>query len=72
MAQSAEKEYKLAYYETNAYSVATCAMYFTDNPDGKADENPTIGKTFRWADDSRPNGAEENRRLKNGMKQKRS
>lgn len=52
MAQSAEKKYKLAYYETNAYSVATCAMYFTDNPDGKADENPTIGKTFRYAGDA--------------------
>ncbi|KAK4245451.1 hypothetical protein C7999DRAFT_34213 [Corynascus novoguineensis] len=52
MAQSAEEEYKLAYYETNAYSVAPWAIYFTDDPDGKEDANPTIGKTFRYAGDA--------------------
>ncbi|SPQ20076.1 dcef45f7-a37a-4e8a-9462-e1f16ed37e11 [Thermothielavioides terrestris] len=52
MVQSAEQERKLAYYETNAYRLAPCAIYFSDSPDGKADEAPTIGKTFRYAGDA--------------------
>lgn len=52
MVQSVEEEYKLAYYETNAYTLASCAIYFTDGSDGKEDEGPTYGKTFRYAGDA--------------------
>ncbi|KAL2128175.1 hypothetical protein VTI74DRAFT_9551 [Chaetomium olivicolor] len=52
MVRSVEEEYRLAYYETNAYSLATCAMYFTDGPGGEEDEEPTFGKTFKYAGDA--------------------
>jgi hypothetical protein len=51
MVQSAEEEHKLAHYETTAYKVAPCSMYFTDGPGGEEDGEPTLGKTFRYAGD---------------------
>ncbi|KAK3902361.1 hypothetical protein C8A05DRAFT_33951 [Staphylotrichum tortipilum] len=52
--ESAEHEYKLAYYETNAYQLAPCNVYFTDGgPDGcTEDERPTPGYTFKYAGDA--------------------
>ena len=49
--ESAEHEYKLAYYETNAYTLAPCNLYFIDGgPDGcTEDEKPTPGYTFKYA-----------------------
>ncbi|OXV06904.1 hypothetical protein Egran_05329 [Elaphomyces granulatus] len=44
-----EEVRKLAYYETNAYRVAYCWVFFTD------DEEPSkaAGKTFKYAGDAK-------------------
>ncbi|KAH6839569.1 hypothetical protein B0I37DRAFT_237141 [Chaetomium sp. MPI-CAGE-AT-0009] len=47
--QSAEGEYKLAYYETNAYALASCKIHFTDGGDHSG---PVDGKTFKYAGDA--------------------
>ncbi|KAI1382675.1 uncharacterized protein F4822DRAFT_440951 [Hypoxylon trugodes] len=46
--QSPEHEFKLAYYETNAYKLAPCLIYFTD---GRAPVQVS-GKTFKYAGDA--------------------
>ncbi|KAK4151400.1 hypothetical protein C8A00DRAFT_45406 [Chaetomidium leptoderma] len=51
--RSVEEESKLAYYETNAYALAACEIYFTDHSEGKEDDAHTeFGKTFRYAGDA--------------------
>ncbi|KAK3331386.1 hypothetical protein B0H66DRAFT_580219 [Apodospora peruviana] len=57
MVRSVEEEYKLAYYETNAYTLEPCAIYFTDGGGGAdgeqhEDDNPTYGRTFQYAGDA--------------------
>ncbi|KAL2015035.1 hypothetical protein VTK56DRAFT_6439 [Thermocarpiscus australiensis] len=52
LVQSVEEEYKLAYYETNAYSLEHCKIYFTDGPDGREDDEPAFGRTFMYAGDA--------------------
>ncbi|KAK3306063.1 uncharacterized protein B0T15DRAFT_567797 [Chaetomium strumarium] len=52
MVQSVEEEFKLAYYETNAYELALCEIYFTDAPSGKENEEPVVGRTFKYAGDA--------------------
>ncbi|KAM0223443.1 hypothetical protein ACHAPA_006720 [Fusarium lateritium] len=46
--QSPEHEYKLAYYETNAYELAPCLIHFTD---GK-EPLQVFGKTFMYTGDA--------------------
>ncbi|OTA55982.1 hypothetical protein K449DRAFT_387745 [Hypoxylon sp. EC38] len=46
--KSPEHEYKLAYYETNAYELAPCLIDFTD---GKQPDQ-VIGSTFKYAGDA--------------------
>ncbi|KAK3296496.1 uncharacterized protein B0H64DRAFT_398403 [Chaetomium fimeti] len=46
--ESAEGEYKLAYYETNAYALTSCKIHFTDG----GDSSPVDGKTFKYAGDA--------------------
>ncbi|KAI0128105.1 hypothetical protein F4776DRAFT_196304 [Hypoxylon sp. NC0597] len=45
---SPEHQYKLAYYETNAYELAPCLVDFTD---GKQ-PNQVIRSTFKYAGDT--------------------
>jgi hypothetical protein len=48
--RSAEEEFKLAYYETNAYIPAPCRIYFTDDgPAESGEENGTLGKVLKYA-----------------------
>lgn len=44
---SAEYEHKLAYYETSAYCLAPCCIFFTD----KQEPSQLSGKTFMYAGD---------------------
>jgi hypothetical protein len=46
--ESAEHEHKLAYYETNAYTVTSCKIHFTD----RQDEDSVVGRTFKYAGDT--------------------
>ncbi|KAM0812047.1 putative gamma-glutamylcyclotransferase [Seiridium cardinale] len=46
--QTVDHEYRLAYYETNAYKLRACKIYFTD---GKEPETVT-GNTFAYAGDA--------------------
>jgi hypothetical protein len=52
LVESADHEYKLAYYETNAYMLAPCKIYFTDGPEAEEDKSSTPGKTFLYAGDA--------------------
>jgi hypothetical protein len=52
LVQSVEEEFKLAHYETNAYELASCNIYFTDGS-GREEDGPVFGKTFRYAGDAR-------------------
>ncbi|KAL2173938.1 uncharacterized protein P884DRAFT_264383 [Thermothelomyces heterothallicus CBS 202.75] len=47
--RSVEEEFKLAYYETNAYTLAPCRIYFTDGPAESREEDRAFGKTFKYA-----------------------
>ncbi|KAM5342639.1 hypothetical protein ACJ41O_013605 [Fusarium nematophilum] len=47
--QSAEQEYKLAYYETSAYELAPCLIEFTD----EKEPLQVQGKTFMYAGDAK-------------------
>ncbi|KAL2019075.1 hypothetical protein VTK56DRAFT_10106 [Thermocarpiscus australiensis] len=47
--RSVEEEFKLAYYETNAYKLAPCRIYFTDGPAESREEDRAFGKTFKYA-----------------------
>ncbi len=47
--QSPEHEFKLARYETSAYELAPCQIYFTDEKEPRQ----SAGKTFMYAGDSR-------------------
>ncbi|KAF4996808.1 hypothetical protein FGRMN_4284 [Fusarium graminum] len=46
--QSPEHEYKLAYYETNAYELAPCLIQFTDGNE----PSQIVGRTFMYAGDA--------------------
>ncbi|KAM0248443.1 hypothetical protein ACHAP5_003386 [Fusarium lateritium] len=46
--QSPEHEYKLAYYETNAYELAPCLIHFTDGNEPQQ----VVGRTFMYAGDA--------------------
>lgn len=48
MVESAEHEHKLAYYETNAYTVASCRVLFTD----RGYKESVLGRTFKYAGDA--------------------
>lgn len=50
LVQSEEQAQKLAYYETKAYKVSACWIFFTDG-DSPAEEAP--GKTFMYAGDEK-------------------
>ncbi len=52
LVESVEHEYRLARYETGAYTLKPCSIYFTDGPGGREDERPTAGKTFMYAGDA--------------------
>ncbi len=52
MVESVEHEYRLATYETGAYTLKPCSVYFTDGPGGREDDTPTEGKTFMYAGDA--------------------
>jgi hypothetical protein len=51
LVQSVQHEFKLAHYETNAYELASCNIYFTDDS-GREEDEPVFGKTFRYAGDA--------------------
>lgn len=46
--QSVEHEYKLAYYETNAYKLRPCMIRFTDGQE----PDELVGNTFMYAGDA--------------------
>ncbi|KAK4148802.1 hypothetical protein C8A00DRAFT_19428 [Chaetomidium leptoderma] len=51
--QSAEEEYKLSYYETNAYTLHGCKIHFTARSSGNnEEEGPVFGNTFLYAGDA--------------------
>lgn len=52
LVESLEHEYRLATYETGAYTLKPCSIYFTDGPGGREDDRPTAGKTFMYAGDA--------------------
>lgn len=52
LVESLDHEYRLAKYETGAYILKPCNIYFTDNPDGREDEEATPGVTFKYAGDA--------------------
>ena len=47
LVESAEHEYKLAYYETNAYALTSCEICFVDG-----EEEAVEGRTFKYAGDA--------------------
>ncbi|KAK4235389.1 hypothetical protein C8A03DRAFT_17871 [Achaetomium macrosporum] len=52
MVQSVEEEFKLAYYETNAYDLALCEIHFTNALSGKENGESVVGRTFKYAGDA--------------------
>lgn len=53
LVQSVEHEYRLARYETSAYALAPCLIYFGDEKKDQAEEESAYGRVFMYAGDEK-------------------